>query len=248
MKKRQLYTDPGILGKADPRRGVLCTAGSPRQWKRVCQGEARKAKKKPTSASSSTSRKRSRSKDQDEERLQRPLDDHAQQHWVTMQEAGGPCALGTGGEDGSKLPRQASTSPPPPAPQVEQVSTPPERGGVGSYEERVGSYEEQRLVNIQKNQNIMETLGIITKTNKLDVGGARVPSKKQNHSDQDASTYSSPTRKKTNLQNQEILVVLGGEIHCNSPVHAKAFNLLLPLSSERANKLLVWKGMETVLR
>jgi len=45
MKKRQLYTDPGILGKADPRRGVLCTAGSPGQWKRVCQGEARKAKK-----------------------------------------------------------------------------------------------------------------------------------------------------------------------------------------------------------
>jgi hypothetical protein len=125
---------------------------------------------------------------------------------------------------------------------VEQVSTPPKRGGVGSY-------EEQRLVNIQQNQNIMENLGIsFTKINKLGVGGARVPSKKQNHSDEVASTYSSPTRKKTNLQNQEILVVLGGEIHCNSPVHAKAFNLLLPLSSERANKLLVWKGMETVLR
>jgi hypothetical protein len=242
MKKRQLYTDPGILGKADPSRGVLCTAGSPRQWKRVCQGEARKApKKKHTSASSSTNRKRSRSKDQDEERLQRPLDDHAQQHWVTMQEAGGPCALGTGREDGSQLPRQASTSPPPPAPQVEQVSTPPDRGGDGSYAEK-------RLVNIQHNKNIMENLGIITPSNKLDVGGARVPSKKQNHSDEVASTYSSPTRKKTNLQNQEILVVLGGEIHCNSPVHAKAFNLLLPLSSERANKLLVWKGMETVLR
>jgi len=124
---------------------------------------------------------------------------------------------------------------------VEQVSTPPERGGDGSYAEK-------RLVNIQHNQNIMENLGIITPSNKLDVGGARVPSKKQNHSDEVASTYSSPTRKKTNLQNQEILVVLGGEIHCNSPVHAKAFNLLLPLSSERANKLLVWKGMETVLR
>jgi hypothetical protein len=48
MKKRQLYTDPGILGKANPSRGVLCTAGSPRQWKRVCQGEARKAPKKKT--------------------------------------------------------------------------------------------------------------------------------------------------------------------------------------------------------
>jgi hypothetical protein len=124
---------------------------------------------------------------------------------------------------------------------VKQVSTPTERGD--------GSYVEKQLVNIQQNQDLMGKLGIVfTKRRKHDEGGARVPSQKQNHSDVVASTYSSPTRKKTNLKNQEILVVLGGEIHCNSPVHAKAFNLLLPLSSERANKLLVWKGMETVLR
>jgi len=194
---------------------VLCTAGSPREWKRLCKGEARKtAKEKPTAASSSTNRKRRGSEDQAEERLQR-----------------------TGREDGSKLPLEASTSPPPPPPRVEQVSTPPERGGDGSYAEK-------RLVNIQQNQDMMEKLGIaFTKRRKHDEGGARVPFQKQNHSDVVVSTYNSPTRK-----NLEILVVLGGEIHCNSPVHVKTFNLFLPLSSERVNKLLVWKGMEAVLR
>jgi hypothetical protein len=60
--------------------------------------------------------------------------------------------------------------------------------------------------------------------------------------------FESPTRRQTNLQNQEILVVLGGELGCNSPVHSKTFNLLLPLYSENANTVKVWTGMGAVLR
>ena len=59
-----------------------------------------------------------------------------------------------------------------------------------------------------------QTYDVVKKT-KHDEGGTysvRVPSQKRNHSDVAVSSYTSPTLRQTNLQNQDILVVLGGEL------------------------------------
>jgi hypothetical protein len=119
-------------------------------------------------------------------------------------------------------------------------------------------YEEKRKKIMHHNSEMFKALGLpddlrstYGRGKKPDKGAAcsaSVSSRKRNASHAAPSPYLSPTRSQRNLQNQEILVVLGGELNCNSPVHSKAFNLLLPLSSERANSVVVWKGMEAGLR
>ena len=129
-----------------------------------------------------------------------------------------------------------------------------QKGGVGGAEMEVQkggvhsdtSYSYRRQANMQRNKECMEALGLNT-VPLTKPCSPRVPRKRKD-GDVDTSTFESPTRRQTNLQNQEILVVLGGELGCNSPVHSKTFNLLLPLSSENANTVKVWTGMGAVLR
>ena len=150
-----------------------------------------------------------------------------------------------------------STSPSPPPPPMEMEEAISGNGGaemevqqgpvaVRNESPFATTYEKQRQANMQRNKERLDFLGLsaVPLTKPL---SPRLPRIRKT-SDVNFSSFESPTRRQTNLQNQEILVVLGGELGCNSPVHSKTFNLLLPLSSENANTVKVWKGMGEVLR
>ena len=160
---------------------------------------------------------------------------------------------------GQDLDPSTSPSPPPPPPQpAEEMEAAISGNGGAEMQVQQGpvavrnespsatTYENQRQANMQRNKEHMDFLGLsaVPLTKPLSPRPPRI----RKAGDVNFLPFESPTRRQTNLQNQEILVVLGGELGCNSPVHSKTFNLLLPLSSENANTVKVWKGMGEVLR
>jgi len=57
--------------------------------------------------------------------------------------------------------------------------------------------------------------------------------------------FSSPTRGSVHRQKNDILLVLGGPIHCTDPINADTCYLLFPLSSKGITSLLFWPGNQT---
>lgn len=124
----------------------------------------------------------------------------------------------------------------------------------------LSEYEEKRNETVAKNHQIFESLGFTVCQPPQGYGTV----KSKAHSTHSACSVQvghkpsnngnplphngSPTRRQSKLQNQEILITLGGELQCHCPLDAKCFNVLFPLHSEGVNQVIVWPGMGPVLR
>jgi hypothetical protein len=110
-------------------------------------------------------------------------------------------------------------------------------------------YDRLRLGNIARNNQIMQELGIgqheksgsSSQTTGLVAKTPRTT--KRGLDDKSlAPAHSSPTRYQTELQCQQILVVLGSELHCSDPRHPESHNVHFPLNSSQDMSAVVYAG------
>ena len=113
----------------------------------------------------------------------------------------------------------------------------------------VSEYELFRIDKIECNNKKMEELGI----RKHEKSGssseatglvAKAPhTTTRGHDDKYlAPAHSSPTRYHAELQCQQILVVLGSELHCSDPRHPESHNVHFPLNSSQDMSAVVYPG------
>jgi hypothetical protein len=114
------------------------------------------------------------------------------------------------------------------------------------------NYERFRLKNIACNNERMQELGIRQhgksgSSSQATGLVAKTPDNKKRGVDdkQDkplGPAHSSPTRYQTELQKQQILVVLGSELHCSDPRHPESHNVHFPLNSSKEMSAVVYPG------
>ncbi len=131
--------------------------------------------------------------------------------------------------------------------------------------EGLSVYEQEREVTIAKNKETMKGIGIIsehagdsnspiTRETKGTGGPTGKGGKKgQRHKPSKApvENHGSPsksTRKQTMLQQQQINIVWGGELHCSNPLQPTTYYAYWTVDSLGITRLMVWLGTTALNR
>jgi hypothetical protein len=130
--------------------------------------------------------------------------------------------------------------------------------------EGLSVYEQAREVNIAKNKVTMLGIGIISehagdssspRTRKAKgtggttgKGGKKGQRHKTSQAPAESHSPSKSTRQQTMLQQQQISVVWGGELHCSNPLQPTTYCAYWPVDSLGLTRLMAWLGTTVLNR
>ena len=137
-----------------------------------------------------------------------------------------------------------------------KVSLDPSQGETKSQD--LNEYEQDRLRKIEKNEAFMLQLNIRLPVANEGVCIARPPARRQEKETKSAKgrgpetasapSLQSPTRQQSRLNQEPILVALGGELHCSNPWLPSTHLVYWPLGSMGVTSVMVWLGTTALSR